>query len=150
MVATLMMSTKLATLGLFKLNLFRNKAFGVLISVLDVTNKILSRDLIHIKGLTKKYNIFEWCSWFKFNNLGLAPRYCIEILQQCGKRVKTKSQKVLETNFYVCRSYRRKPGRGLFWPSSWIGLKSVLWIREKCLSLKMLGSRYLCVLNSSF
>ena len=59
MVATLMMSTKLATLGLFKLNLFRNKAFGVLISVLDVTNKILSRDLIHIKGLTKKYNIFE-------------------------------------------------------------------------------------------
>ena len=38
--------------------------------------------------------------------------YKLEILQHCGKRVNTKSQKVLETNSYVCRSYRAKTGRG--------------------------------------
>ena len=35
-----------------------------------------------------------------------------EILHHCGKRVNTKSQKVLGTNSYVCRSYRAKTGRG--------------------------------------
>ena len=35
-----------------------------------------------------------------------------EILHQFGKRVKTKSQKFLGTNSYVCRSYRKKTGRG--------------------------------------
>ena len=50
--------------------------------------------------------------------------YGLEVLHKCGKMVKTKSQKVLGTNSYVCRSYRRKTGRGLFaFPSSWIGLK---------------------------
>ena len=44
--------------------------------------------------------------WFKLNNLGLT----LEILHQCGKRVKTKSQKVLGANSYVCRSYRGKTG----------------------------------------
>ena len=29
-----------------------------------------------------------------------------DILQQCGKGVKTKSQEVLDGNFYVWRSYR--------------------------------------------
>ena len=32
---------------------------------------------------------------------------------QCGKRVKTKSQKVSGVNSYVCRSYRGKTSRGL-------------------------------------
>ena len=36
----------------------------------------------------------------------------LEILHQCCKRVKTKSQKVLEANSYVCRSYRGKSVRG--------------------------------------
>ena len=54
-----MMPTKLATLGLLKLNVFWNKAFDVLISVLDVTNKILLRDSIYIKGLTRKSNFLS-------------------------------------------------------------------------------------------
>ena len=33
------------------------------------------------------------------------------VLRQCGKRVKIKSQKLLEANSYVCRSYRGKTGR---------------------------------------
>ena len=37
--------------------------------------------------------------------LGTDTRYEREILCQCGKRVKTKSQKVFGANSYVCRSY---------------------------------------------
>ena len=40
--------------------------------------------------------------------------YGLKILRHCGKRVKTKSQKVLEANSYVCRSYRGKTGWGPF------------------------------------
>ena len=47
----------------------------------------------------KDFASFDKRSWFKFNKY---------ILQQYGKSVKTKSQKVLGANFYVCRSYRRK------------------------------------------
>ena len=44
MVAILMMSVKLATLGLLKVKVFRNKDSDVTIFVLDVTNKILALD----------------------------------------------------------------------------------------------------------
>ena len=44
MVAILMMSVKLATLGLLKVKVFRNKDSDVTIFVLDVTNKILTLD----------------------------------------------------------------------------------------------------------
>ena len=43
MVTILMMPTKMATLGLLKIKLFRNKGYGVIISVHDVTYRILSR-----------------------------------------------------------------------------------------------------------
>ena len=49
----------------------------------------------------------------------------LEILHQCGKRVKTKSQKVFWGNSKVCRSYRGKTGGGggtFCPPPSWIGL----------------------------
>ena len=62
-------------------------------------------------NLTRKANFFEGCCWFKFNNLGLTL-YGLEILHQCGKRVKTKSHKVLGANSYVCRSYSGKTSRG--------------------------------------
>ena len=35
---------------------------------------------------------------------GTGTRYGLEITYECGKRVKTKSQKVLGANSYVCRS----------------------------------------------
>ena len=44
MVTILMMSAKIATPGLLKVKVFRNKGYDVIISVHDVTNKILSRD----------------------------------------------------------------------------------------------------------
>ena len=46
---------------------------------------------------------------------GTGTRYVLGILHQCGKKVKTKSQKVLGANSYVCRSYTGKTGRGPFW-----------------------------------
>ena len=44
MVTILMMSAKIATPGFLKVKVFRNKGYDVIISVHDVTNKILSRD----------------------------------------------------------------------------------------------------------
>ena len=82
----LLMSAKMATLGLLKVAVFWNKGYDVLISVDDV------------------------------NNFGLALSTNFRILHQCDKRFKTKSQKVLGANSYVCRSYRGKIGRGTFLP----------------------------------
>ena len=48
MIATFMMSAKLATLGLVKIKLFWNKGYDVIISVHDVTNKVLSRNSNYI------------------------------------------------------------------------------------------------------
>ena len=48
MATTSIMPTKMATLGLLKINEFWNKGYGVIIFVHDVTNKILSRDSIYI------------------------------------------------------------------------------------------------------
>ena len=45
MVTTLIMSAKLATLGLLKIKVLQNKYYAVIISVHDFINKILSRDL---------------------------------------------------------------------------------------------------------
>ena len=44
MVAILIMSVKLATLGLFKTQLFWNEGYDVIIPIHDIINKILSRD----------------------------------------------------------------------------------------------------------
>ena len=48
MLIILMMSAKMATPGLFKITVFWNKVDDVIISVDDVTNKILSRDWNYI------------------------------------------------------------------------------------------------------
>ena len=48
MIALLMMSAKLATLGLLKIKVFSNKDYNLIISVNDVTNKILSCDSVNI------------------------------------------------------------------------------------------------------
>ena len=44
MVLILMMTAKLATLGILEIKIFSNKSYDVIISVHDVTNKILSRE----------------------------------------------------------------------------------------------------------
>ena len=43
-----MMSAKMATLAFLKIKLLWNKGYGVIISVHDVSNKILSRDSNYI------------------------------------------------------------------------------------------------------
>ena len=44
MVLILMISEKIATLCLLKIKIFSNKGYVVIISVYNITNKILSRD----------------------------------------------------------------------------------------------------------
>ena len=68
MVAILMMSAKLATLGLLKIKVFWNKGYDVIISVHDVTNKILSRDSNYIVDVVM---------WPKFGNSSISMREVI-------------------------------------------------------------------------
>ena len=96
--------------------------------------------------MTKKTNFFCVLPLIQVQEFGSGIRYGFEILYQCGKRVKTKSQKVLGSNFYVCRRYIEKTGTwGWGWgfcpcSPSWIGLirfkKPLLQRAEriKCLS----------------
>ena len=68
MVAILMMSAKMATLGLLKIKVFWNKGYDVIISVHDVTNKILSRDSNYIVDVVM---------WPKFGNSSISIREVI-------------------------------------------------------------------------
>ena len=63
MVTILMMSAKMATPGLLKIRVFWNKGYDVIISVHDVTNKILSRD--------SNYNV-NVVMWPKFGNSSIS------------------------------------------------------------------------------
>ena len=92
-----MMSTKRASPGLLKITVFWNKGYDVKVSVDDITNKIVSRDLNHtvdvfmwpkfgncsismkevittsiLYGFDLKTAFFKEWFWFKFNNLGQA------------------------------------------------------------------------------
>ena len=62
----LMMSAKMATPGLLKATVFWNKVYDVIISVDDVTIKILSRDSSFI------VNVFMWP---KFGNYSISFCY---------------------------------------------------------------------------
>ena len=59
----------------------------------------------------------------------MGTTYGLEFLHQCGKRVKIKSQKVLEANFNVCRSYMEKlvGGSGFLPTKLWTGLNELRW-----------------------
>ena len=53
-----------------------------------------------LQGFDRKNHFFDGWSWFKFNNLGwVGSSYQLEILHQCVKRVRTKSQKVFRVNW---------------------------------------------------
>ena len=68
MVAILMMSTKLATLGLLKIKVLWNKGYDVIISVDDTTTKILSND---------SGNFVDVVMWAKFCNSSISIREVI-------------------------------------------------------------------------
>ena len=99
-----MMSEKLATLGLLRINIFWNKGCDVIIFV----HNVIQPDILH----------------------------------QCGKRVKTKSQKVFGADSYICRCYRGKTSRWLFWPPPRIRLKHV---EEMCKCVCVCVCVYVCV-----
>ena len=69
MVKILMISAKIATLGLFKIKVFWNKGYDV-ISVHDVTDKILSRDSNYVVDVVM---------WPKFGNSNVSMREVIII-----------------------------------------------------------------------
>ena len=60
-----MISSKMTTPGLLKITIFWNKDYDVIISVDDVTNKILSRDSNYI------VDVFMWP---KFGNCSISMR----------------------------------------------------------------------------
>ena len=66
-----MMSAKMATLGLLKITVFWNKGYDVIVSVDDVTNKILSRDSNYI------VDVFMWP---KFGNCSISMREVVTTL----------------------------------------------------------------------
>ena len=66
MITILIMSPKIATLGLLKIQVFWNKDSGVIISVHGVTNKILSRDSNYI---------VDEIMWPKFGNSSISISY---------------------------------------------------------------------------
>ena len=65
MVTILMMQAKMATPGLLKVMVFWNNGYDVIISVHDVTNKILSRDSNYIVDVVM---------WLKFGNSSISMR----------------------------------------------------------------------------
>ena len=70
MVTILMVSAKMATLGLLKIKIFWYKGYDVIIFVYDVTNKILSRDSNYI---------IDVAMWQKFGNFSISMRKVIII-----------------------------------------------------------------------
>ena len=65
MVTILMISAKMVTLGFLNIKVFWKKGNDVIISVHEVTNKILSRDLNHIVAVVM---------WPKFGNSSISMR----------------------------------------------------------------------------
>ena len=134
-----MIPAKLATLDLLRIKVFWSKGYDVKISVHEVTNKILSCDPNYMIGMVmwpkfgNKFvqiwpeNQFYWRVLVQVPWLGTDTRYSLEILNQCEKRVETKSQKNFGATTYICRSFRGKTVReGLFaLPLSWIWSKAL-------------------------
>ena len=142
-----MMSVKLATLDLLKIKILWNKGYNITISVHNITSKSLSCDSNYIVNMVlwpkignssishrellwfdKKNNKFLGGSWFNFNNLGLALGIGLKFCT--SKWVKTKRQKGLGANSYVCRSYHIKTGRGNFLLSPTMIWVTVTMLRE--------------------
>ena len=111
MVTFLMMSAKLATLAFLKIKLFWNRSYDVIISVHDVTNKILSCYSNYIGDVVMwpkfgNYSISisireviitfkDFYSWFKFSNLRLALGMVLKFYISVPKRLKLKVIKFL-------------------------------------------------------
>ena len=79
-----------------------------------------------LRGFDQKNHFFWGVVLVQVQYFGTGTRYKVEVLHQPVKRIKTKIEKVLVANPYVCRSCRGKNWwQELFCPPSWIGLKHV-------------------------
>ena len=67
-IVVILMILKLATLSLLKIEVFWNKGYDAIISVHDVTNKILPSDLNYI---------VDMAMWSKFGNFSISMREVI-------------------------------------------------------------------------
>ena len=103
MVAILMISAELATLGFHKIKVFWNKGYEFMISVHDLANKMLSCDSNYIVQVSCDQSL-------KFNNLGLTLAMALKFYTSVAEELKLKFKKVWGTDSYVCRSYRGKAG----------------------------------------
>ena len=131
MVTILMISTKLATLCLLKIKVFWNKGYDVIISVYDVTNKILSHNSNYI------VDVVMWLKfgnssisfpflyfYFNFNNVGLALGMALKFYTSVAKGLKLKLRKFWCLIPTFVEVTGEKLVWGPLWPSpSWIGLK---------------------------
>ena len=79
------------------------------------------------KDFTRKTKPFELCSSPKFNNLGLAQGMTLKLYTVVGKELKLKIRKFV-VNYYVCRSYRKKTGRGSFFSHPEYGQNDLTYI----------------------
>ena len=68
MIATLMVSAKLATLGFLKIKVFWNKGYDVINSAYEITIKVLSVDL--------NYSV-DFATWPKFGNSSISMKEVI-------------------------------------------------------------------------
>ena len=134
MVTILMMSAKMATPGLRKIKIFWKKGYDIIISVNEVTNKILSRDSNNIVdvvmwsqfGNSSMSAFFEGWSRFKFNNLGQTLDTNLKFNTSVARGLKLKVWKFwgLIPTFVEITREKLVGERRHFWPpSSWIGLK---------------------------
>ena len=108
----------------------------IIVSVHDITNKILSRDSNStvdllmwprfgnssiymrdviitsiLEGSDQKNHYFLRGGLGSSSIIWDGTRYGLEILHQCDKRIKTKSKRAVGANSYICRSYRGKLNR---------------------------------------
>ena len=156
------MSLKMATPGLLKITVFLNKGYDVLISVNDVTSKVLSRDSNYIvdvfcdqssltiaflweklsrsqfyKDLTKNH-FFEGCPGFKFNNLGLALGTNLKVYTSLSKGLKLK----VKTFWWLILTFVEVTGKKLLVETF---LSSVLPILNRVISEKYF--RFFCLIS---
>ena len=73
-----MMSAKLATLDFFKIHVFWNKGYDVIISIHDFISKILSRDSNYILDVVM---------WPKFGSISMREVIINSILQEFEKPI---------------------------------------------------------------
>ena len=145
-----MMPAKFGNIKVF----WNNDCYNIRVSVHDIINKILSRDSNYIVdvvmrpkfgnssismreviitsilyGFDHKNQFFEGCSWFKFNNLGLALDMALKFYTSLVKGLKLKFRKFWGLLLTFVEVTKEKLIERPFRPRSWI------WLKLRLLSL---------------